>query len=362
VNKPVTLRDVAVAAKVHPSTVSRALHGDSEGLVSRATVARIRALADKMGYEPNALAQGLKINRTQTIGMVIPDLTNSIFPPMARGIEDELGRHGYTLLIANTDNDEDKERKILGVMARRRVDGLIIATARRDYPLLEQSPSAGSPVVLVNRTAEEQPYSSVVGDDHEGVRLALRHLVGLGHTRIAHLAGTRAVTTGLQRYRSYLNTMESLGLTADPDLVVFCDWFTEEHGAKACNELLDRRIDFTAVLAANDRIAMGAYDVATARGLQIPDDFSMVGYNDSPFAERLTPALTSVRVKAAELIVKAVGDPDSEPVSIALRPRLMVRASTAAPGAGDPDRKRLLDPSHGDDTATTTRPVTGRIQ
>lgn len=338
-NKQVTIKDVADAANVHPSTVSRALGGQPEGLVSRATVARVRAVARELGYEPNALARGLKINRTMTIGMLIPDLVNTIFPPIVRGIEDELGKHGYTLLIANTDNDHEREAELLGVMARRRVDGLIIATARREYPLLGRMLSANLPVVLVNRTADHPPLSSVAGDDREGIALAVRHLVGLGHTRIAHLAATREITTGLIRYQSFLNTMESLGLEVDHDLITWCPWFTEEYGAIAFEELLDRGKDFTAVVCANDRVAMGVYDVAAARGLSIPGDFSVVGYNDTPFAPRLTPPLTSVRVpyyqigvKAAELMLAAVAeDGETVPVSIRLGPELIPRASSTAP-------------------------------
>lgn len=336
-NKQVTIKDVADAANVHPSTVSRALGDSPEGLVSRATVARVRSVARQLGYQPNALARGLKINRTMTIGMLIPDLTNTIFPPIVRGIEDELGKHGYTLLIANTDNDHDKEAELLEVMTRRRVDGLIIATARRDYPLLTRMLDANLPVVLVNRTADRPPLSSVAGDDREGIALAVNHLADLGHTRIAHLAATREITTGLIRYQSFVNTMESLGLEVDPELITWCPWFTEEYGAIAFAELLDRHVDFSAVVCANDRVAMGVYDVAKERGLVIPHDFSVVGYNDSPFAARLTPPLTSVRipyyqigVKAAELIVAAVGEEGgSVPVSIRLGPELIARQSSA---------------------------------
>lgn len=340
-NQQITIKDVAYAANVHPSTVSRALGGQPEGLVSPATVARVRAVARRPGYEPNALARGLKINRTMTIGMLIPDLTNTIFPPIVRGIEDELGKHGFTLLIANTDNDHDKEADLLGVMARRRVDGLIIATARREYPLLGRMLSANLPVVLVNRTADRPPLSSVAGDDRESIALAVRHLAELGHTRIAHVAATREITTGLIRYQSFLNTMESLGLATDHGFITWCPWFTEEYGAIAFEELLDRGVDFTAVVCANDRVAMGVYDVAAARGLSIADDFSVVGYNDTPFAPRLTPSLTSVRVpyhqigvKSAELILAAVAEEgDAVPVSIRLGPELVARTSTAPPRA-----------------------------
>ncbi len=339
--RQVTIRDVAEVANVHPSTVSRALNSDAEGLVSASTVSRIKAVAKQLGYEPNALAQGLKINRTMTIGMLIPDLTNPLFPPIVRGIEDRLGEHGYTLLIANTDNDHDKERSILGVMARRRVDGLIIATARREYPLLTDVLSSDYPVVLVNRTADEPLLPSVAGDDHAGIGLLVRHLSDLGHTRIAHIAGSQEVTTGLVRYQSFLNWMQAQGLQTDPSLIAISTWFHQKDGVAAFRRLLDAGAHFTAVVAANDVVAIGVYDVAKERGIRIPEDLSVTGYNDIPFAERLDPPLTTVRipqyqigVRAAELMLEAVREPALEPVALRLRPSLVLRESTAPPGAG----------------------------
>lgn len=337
-NRTVTLRDVAAAARVHPSTASRALSTRTRTLVSDDTVARVLAAARDLGYQPNALARGLKVNRTMTIGMLVPDLTNPLFPPIVRGIEDRCNEDGYTLLLANTDNDEAKERSILEVMARRRVDGLIIATAHREYPLLSDVLRSDYPVVLVNRTADEPPLPSVSGDDHAGIGMAVRHLVGLGHRRIAHLAGTQTVSTGMIRHQSFLSWMESSGLEVDPDLVVWCTWFTQRAGAEAFEELLDRGAEVTAVVAANDLVALGCYDVAEQRGLRIPEDVSVVGYNDIPFTDKFNPPLTSVRiphyrigVRAAELMLEAIEGPTGDGVSVRLAPELIVRSSTGPP-------------------------------
>jgi LacI family transcriptional regulator len=338
VNRTATLRDVAEAAEVHPSTASRALNARTRGLVNAQTVERVLAAAAALGYQPNALAQGLKVARTMTVGMLLPDLTNPLFPPIVRGLEDGCTEAGYTVLLANTDNDPRKERQILEVMARRRVDGLVIATAHREYPLLTEVLRSDYPVVLVNRTADEPHLPSVSGDDHAGIGLAVRHLVELGHRRIAHLAGTRAVSTGLQRHQSYLSWMEIHGLPVDPDLIVWCTWFTQQAGADAFQELLDRGSDFTAVVAANDLVALGCYDVAAGRGIRIPEDVSIVGYNDIPFTDRFAPPLTSVRlphyqigVKAAELILEAIESPGSVHVGVRLPPELQVRGSTGVP-------------------------------
>lgn len=306
------------------------------------TVARVVAAARDLGYEPNVLARGLKVNRTMTVGMLIPDLKNPLFPPIVRGIEDRCAEDGYTVLIANTDNDEEKERSILGVMAGRRVDGLLIATARREYPLLNEVLRSDYPVVLLNRTADQPPLPSVAGDDHAGIGLAVRHLVELGHRRIAHLAGPDTLSTGLIRAQSFFNWMRHFDLEVPSERVFTCTWFTQQGGSVGFTHLLDSGADFTAVVAANDLIALGCYDVAAERGICIPDDVSVVGYNDIPFTDRFAPPLTSVRiphyqmgVQAAELMLRAIRDEDAIGVAVLLPPELRVRASTGPPpGSG----------------------------
>ncbi len=334
----VTLRDVADLAKVHTSTASRALNERTRNLVNDATVRRVIKAAERLGYQPNVLARGLRSNRTNSVGIIIPDLTNPLFPPVIRGIEDRLSESGVTLLVASSSNDPDKERDILDIMTGRRVDGLIVGTARRSDPALEAYVRAGNPVVLINRTVDELVVSSVAADDHVGVGLALKHLHGLGHHRVAHVAGNIIASTGLERYQNFLNWSEVIGLDVDPDLVVHARWFNVQDGAAAFRELLDRRTGFTAVLAANDLVALGIYDVCAERGIRVPEDLSVVGYNDIPFADRFAPPLTSVRIpqadigrRTAELILSAIEDPTSVSMSIRLSPELIVRGSTTYP-------------------------------
>lgn len=338
-SKPATLRDVASRARVHPSTASRALNVRTRDLVNPATVDRVLGAAEDLGYQPNSLARGLKMSRTFTIGMLIPDLTNPLFPPIVRGLEDRLGDDGYTVIIANSDGDEARERAVVDTMKQRRVDGLILATARRDYPVLDEVLASRIPVVLINRTADARAVPSVTGDDEAGVGMAVRHLIDLGHTRIAHVAGPQSVSTGLARYRGFLSALEARKIDVDARLVVFSDWFREVPGASACSELLRRTRDFTAVVAANDLIALGCYDVLKEEGWRIPDDVSIVGYNDVPFSDKFDPPLSTVRiphyeigVKAAELVLAAIDEPDTTPTVLRLAPHFVRRCSTAEPG------------------------------
>ena len=334
----VTLRDVARVAGVHPATVSRALNEETRALVNEETARRVLKAAEKLGYRPNPIARGLKTNRSYTIGVLIPDLTNPLFPPILRGIEDCLVTAGYTALTANTDNDPERELLDSQTMRARQVDGIIAATARRDHRLHDALLEAGIELVLVNRRQDELPVSSATADDRMGMRLSVEHLLSLGHTRIAHLGGPLDYSTGLDRHDSFHETMRAAGLEPDPELVLVAEAFTESEGARLCGQLLADGHGFTAVAAANDLLALGCYDVFAERGLRCPEEVSVVGFNDMPFAARFNPPLTTIHIPhyeigrgAAELMLERLQDGDSPPREIRLEPNLIVRESTAAP-------------------------------
>src|ERR671924_478720 len=332
-----TLRDVARIAGVHPATASRALNEETRALVNDETARRVLRAAADVGYRPNPIARGLKTNRSYTIGVLIPDLTNPLFPPILRGIEDRLEIAGYTPLTANTDNDPERELLDSQAMRARQVDGVIAATARRDHRLHDALLDAGLELVLVNRRQEELPVSSATADDRLGMRLAVEHLLSLGHTRIAHLAGPLDYSTGLDRHESFHETMRAAGVEPDPELVLVAEAFTESEGARLCGQLMAEGREFTAVAAANDLLALGCYDVFAERGVRCPEEVSVIGFNDMPFAARFKPPLTTIHIPhyeigkaAAELMLERLQDGDSPPREIRLQPSLVVRGSTAA--------------------------------
>jgi LacI family transcriptional regulator len=334
-----TLRDVAQAAGVHAATASRALNPETRRLVNAETARRVQRAAEALGYQPNPIARSLKTARSGTIGLVIPDLTNPLFPPIVRGIEDVLGPAGYSALIVNTDNDPDRERSQIGSLRSRQVEGLIIATARLEHPLLEQLRAQGTRMVLVNRRAEELDVPSVTPDDASGIRLAVKHLASLGHRRVVHLAGPQTTSTGVIRARAFQSAIRDNELEVDPSLVVSCDFWTENEGARALRRILDSGAQFSAVVAGNDLIALGCYDVFTERGISCPDDISVVGFNDMPYVDKLSPPLTTVAVphhqigvEAARMLLESIEEPDRPPRSVLLPVTLTVRASTTAPG------------------------------
>lgn len=337
----ITLRDVAHEAGVHVSTASRALNTETRGVVNSDTVKRVLDAADRLGYRPNPLAQGLRKNRTLTVGMVIPDIENPLFGPIIAGAEQALGGVGYSLLIANADRGgESHTGDVVRALVEKRVDGMVLATASRSDELIAELLETGMVVVLVNRATEGLPVPAILGDDIVGIGLVVDHLVDLGHERIGHVAGPQNLSTGMGRRQAFLSRMHSLGLAVDSSAVEEADWFQLEPGYQACRRLLERRPDLTALVAANDLIALGCYRAVRELGREVPHEVSVVGYNDMPLLDLMQPALTSVRVPyrqmgvtAAETLLSQLpGGPGIEGgMSIRLTPRLMVRDSTAPP-------------------------------
>ncbi|HEX5695283.1 MAG TPA: LacI family DNA-binding transcriptional regulator [Acidimicrobiia bacterium] len=341
----VTLRDVALEAGVHISTASRALNDQTSSIVSPETGRRVMEAARKLGYSPNPLAKGLRTHRTMSVGVVIPDIENPLFGPIIAGIEGRLAEEGYSTLITDAGrSDPDLVSSVVETLIERRVDGMILAMATRTGSTVESIHRRNIPVVLVNRTSEGVPVPSIVGDDQIGIGLAVEHLADLGHVHIGHIAGPKGLSTGMGRFQAFVSSMEDRGLAAGPEVVAQADWYQVEPGYKAARELLDRRPDLTAIVCANDLIALGAYRAIRERGLEVGPDVSVTGYNDIPLLDLLQPALTSVRIpyrkmgsEAASMLLGMMFSDENSPsqeTSMRLRPTLSVRASTQPPREG----------------------------
>jgi LacI family transcriptional regulator len=333
-----TLRDVAEAAGVHPATASRALNPATRGLVNADTARRVIKVAESLGYRPNPIARGLKTAKSGTVGLVVPDLTNPLFPPIVRGIEEVLEAAGYSGLVVNTDNDPGRERVQVESLRSRQVEGLIVATALLHHPLLEELAREGVQMVMVNRRPEGVDVPSITPDDATGIRLAVEHLASLGHRRIAHLAGPENTSTGVARARAFRAAIRDLGLDDSQGLVRGCDSWTEDAGAEALRDLLDSGVEFTAIVAGNDLIALGCYDVFAERDITCPDDVSVVGFNDMPFLDKMRPPLTTIAIphhqigaEAARLLLDAIAEPHRPARSVQLPLSLVIRGSTAPP-------------------------------
>ncbi len=350
-----TINDLARHLGVHKSTVSRAMDPARRHLIGADALQRVETAARELGWRPNRAAAALSTGRSRTVGVLLPDITNPVFPPILRGIEDALDAEGYFALLANTARRGGATMTTVAAaqaaverMLAQRVEGFIIATALRDDAWLQGLHQSGARIVLVNRTDGHGLLPAVVSDDMLAMRLAVDHLVGLGHRRIAHLAGPSEFSTGLARRLGFEQALKEHGL--QPAAVQDCEAYSIEAGAHAMQQLLaaapstprSPRVrkagpGFSAVVAGNDLIAIGALQVLNSQGIAVPRSMSLIGHNDMPLLDHLRPPLTSVRIqhyemglRAARLLLDALrGAPDAAS-TLVLRPELVVRGSTAA--------------------------------
>jgi len=337
----VTLKDVAREAGVHVSTASRALSPDTRSVVNVETARRVSEVATRLGYRPHPLARGLRTNRTLTIGMIVPDLMNPLFSPIYAGAEERLSQFGYSLVITSDGDDEVKARDVVAGFLERRVDGLILATAHLDVGVPAEAVEGSAPVVLVNRAMATEVFPTIVGDDRLGIGMAVRHLASLGHTAIAHISGPLHLSTGMNRRQAFEHALRQEGIEPRPEMVSEAVAFRTPDGREACRRLLDAGVEVTAIVAGNDLMALGCYDAIAERGMSVPDDISVTGYNDMMFIDRVAPALTSISVpyramgaEAASAMLRVLEDGgDVTGSTTRLPPSLVIRQSTAPPPA-----------------------------
>ncbi|SFM04821.1 LacI family DNA-binding transcriptional regulator [Variovorax sp. OV329] len=334
----VTIREVAEAAGVHVSTVSRALSPTKRGLISEEVLQVVEAAAQRLGYRPNRAASALRTGRTHTIGVLVPDITNPVFPPILQGIEASAAARGYFVFVANV-ADPVLAPPIVERMLAQQVDGLVNAIALRDDPLLAYLSRVGMHTVLVNRADESGQLAAVVSDDRLAMKLAVEHLLALGHRRIAHLAGPQSVPTGVGRRQGFEQVLRDHGLA--PACVIECDSYSREAGRAAMRALLaapGKRPQ--ALVCCNDLVALGAYDELRSVGLRVPQDISVTGHNDMPLVDMVEPPLTTIRLphrelgwRAAEMLFDEIEGRSLSASTVVLRPELVVRSSTQAPAA-----------------------------
>jgi len=332
--KPPTLRDVAREAGVHVSTVSRVLSDQAAaGRITQDTEERIRDVARRLGYRRNTIARALRTGRTLVVGMVVPDVANLYQAGITRGAGDVLYADGYSLILASTDDDPEHAASQVSAMLGVQAEGLMYGVAREEDAVLAQLVDEGIPVVLFNRASASPGISAVLPDDHAGTRLAVNHLLSLGHRDIVHVGGPEDVSSTVNRLEAFEETLAAAGLTGAHG---FAHRQIEEEGHRVTSSLLDELPHTTAVLAANDRLALGAIDAIRDSGRSCPGDVSVVGFNDMPYSERFMPPLTTIRISqyelgamAARLLLETIADPGRSAETRLASPELVIRGSTA---------------------------------
>ena len=332
--RPVTIVDIAAKLGLSPMTVSRSLNSRQD--VNEATRKRVLECATAMGYHPNRWAQSLVKRRSMIVGVVIPDIAHSFFAEITTGVEEVLERSGYDILLCHSRAQAARETSEIGMLSSSRVEGLIVASTQGIYSpgILHELRQKETPFVLVDRFFPGYDFASVRTDDHKVGRIATKYLIGLGHRRIAYIGDRGGYQSDTERLAGYREALSQAGIRFAPELAVEGNGLPS--GAiEAMSKLLQSGDPPTAVCCYNDMTALGAMQAIRARGLKVPKDVSVTGFDDLFFAAYLTPPLTTVRQPmrrmgqiAMENLFKLMSGEESM-AQIKVQAELIVRESTA---------------------------------
>lgn len=324
-----TIRDVSEFAGVSQATVSRVVNGSTR--VSHDKKMSVEKAIKKLGYRPNSIAQALASSRTGSIGVVVPELAG-FYSGMLQAIEDQLRRFGYHLVVTAGSNDEEGQKQAIDFLLSRRVDALILHTQDVSDDYLIDLEAQGIQLALVNRLVPELNSSCIELDNELGANIATKYLIDMGHREIACITGPLSKSDARGRLQGYRDALEEAGIEYSESRVVEAG-FTEETGASAMNKLLNRHCRFSAVFAANDHMAFGAFGEMKKANLLVPEDVSLVGFDNILFARYLTPGLTTIdfpieqmSTEAVQLILQKLIKKKTE-VDFKLSPSLVIRES-----------------------------------
>jgi LacI family transcriptional regulator len=330
----VKLEDIARETGFSIATVSRVL-ANSDYPVNASVREKVLKAAHAMGYKPNLAARSLRSNRTSTIGIIVDDILSPFVPPMVRGIQDCLRENDFLSVIVNSDWDPDQEQDAINTLISRPVDGIIFV----EYSHLVRSrilEESNKPRMFVHRIFGSPIKNSVVPDDHYGAALAVRHLISLGHRRIAYINGPENWYSSRTRYIGYQDELESHNLPLEADLVQPGDWELES-GYKATQNLLRLSDAPTAIFAANDLMALGSIYAIQDAGLDIPKDIAVVGYDNRDFAKIVRPKITTVVMPvyemgrvATESLLAQIADGREEIEEVKVQGELIIRDTCGA--------------------------------
>ena len=288
-----TIKDIARLAGVSPATVSRVINNVQYG-VGRETRDRILTIVQESGYHPNLIARSMITKRSSTIGLIVPNISNPFYALLVKGAEEVASSLGYGLVLCNSDNSDEKEFANLSYLQETYVAGIIYnnyrAISARNQALLSES---RMPVVYVDNKGNAEGAVSLHVRQKEGMVLMTRYLLDMGHRRFAYLAGPRGIYSADERLKGFLDTLDEAGVPIHHSFVKYSD-YTETGGYETARELLGEKKDFTCLVCANDLLAYGATMLLTERGVRLPDDVSVTGYDDIPFSKLLNPPLTTI--------------------------------------------------------------------
>lgn len=332
----VSIRDVARRALVSVATVSHVVNGTRN--VTPETAARVRQAIEELGYHPNSVARSLRRGKTHTIGLLVPDNANPFFAEVARVVEDEGFKAGYSVILCNSSGSEAREKIYIDVLLSKQVDGLILISSSTHLTGLRRVLNANVPVVAMDREIPDSSITQIFVDQWQGGYIAGEYLAGLGHRQIAVITGPHATTSSAQRLQGFKHVLSKAGIPLDEHKVITGD-FRFGGGQNAVTELFARGQTFTAVFAANDLMAIGAISALHGAGLRIPEDVSVLGFDDIPYAATAMPPITTIAQPIEELcrlsvqaLIERIRFPDHPRQRTVIMPYLVVRKSCAAVG------------------------------
>ena len=335
-NKRISIQDLAAELRLSVSTISRALNSASD--VSETTRAQVWALAEKLGYQSNSMAASLRSGRSNVLGVIVPHINGAFFPAVVHGIERLASEAGFNVMICQSSEEVDREKKHINALLKAQVDGVLVSLSAttREFDHFERVRSKGIPLVFFDRMPELPNVCGVVVDDYRGAYQLVAHLVAQGCRRIAHLAGPPHLNITFNRHQGYRDALLAHGLPYDERLVVALANSRETGGAAAMQQLLAGGPRPDAVFAAYDFAAAGALRVLEEHGIRVPEDMTLAGFSNEPFTTMVKPQLTSVDQRgemmgeaAVQLFLQLQKRTDLfTGQRIVLKPRLVVRGSS----------------------------------
>ena len=332
-----TVNDVAKRAGVSPITVSRVIN--NSGYISDVTRERVETAIKEIGYVPNTLARGLRSKRTNTLALVVTDITNPYFTSMARGVEDVAGDSNYTVIYCNTDESETKEEKYANMLAQRQVDGVLLVPACGNAKIINFLESNNISVVVLDRRVSGVNTDFVRSDSENGAYRLIKLLIGLGHEQIAVITGPKKVSTAVDRVKGYRQALVEAGLSENE--LIYYGSFTQQSGYDFTKQAMLQSSRPTAIFAANNFILLGVVKALRELQLNVPDDVSVVGFDNIPQSAMINPSLTTVQQPleqmgrvATQMLLGILKTPKKDVNRIELPTELIIRSSTSVPKNG----------------------------
>lgn len=329
-----TIKDIASLSRVSKSTVSRVIN--KKKYVSKKSREKVLNIINETGYIPNNIARSLVTNKTYTIGLIMPDITNPFYSETAKIIEDNLRKLGYSLIICNTDNRSDLQNDYINILKQRKIDGIIFGSVRINDTNVTNLSVQELPYITYHRKLKNENTNYIISDDITGIKIAVKYLVDLGHKNIAYISGPTSFSTGINRLNGFIEARNIFNLNNSNDLIKK-GGYSEYQSWQATKAIINLTPRPSAIIAANDLMAISALDCILHHGLSVPKDISLIGYDNINLASHARIQLTTISIdkknmakKTANLLIKEIINKknSSKLIQIKLKPRLIVRKTT----------------------------------